>query len=265
MSSAEISLAFVFGAVIGSFLNVVSLRLNTGVGLDGRSMCMACGKTLTWKELVPIASFFLQGGKCRNCKGKISWQYPLVEAATGALFALIFWKFGGLSGSPVFLLPTLIYLIATCLLVVVTVYDIRHKIIPDRLVYAFDAIALISVFIGGTSLVHAPHLWTLAAGPLLAAPFALLWLVSKGTWIGLGDAKLVLGIGWLLGLNGGANAVILAFWVGAVVGVAWMLASYGRWKRRVEIPFGPFLIAGMYLALIFGIQALDLRQVAALF
>ncbi len=143
-------LAFIFGCVIGSFLNVVSLRFKTGKGLNGRSMCMSCGKTLTWKELVPVFSFLVQKGKCHGCKSKISWQYPLVELATGTLFALIFWqtlKYATIS--PAVIAITLIYLISTCLLIVITVYDIRHKIIPDSLVYTFDTLALISVFVGG--------------------------------------------------------------------------------------------------------------------
>ena len=162
------------------------------------------------------------------------------------------------------ILTTAIYLISTCLLIVITVYDIKHKIIPDSLVYSFDALALISVFVGGSSLIHAPHLWTLLAGPILALPFALIWFCSKGAWMGLGDAKLVLGIGWLLGLNAGTNAVILAFWIGAVVSLIWMFATYRRFKSRLEIPFGPYLILGLYMVLLFHIQILDLRMLAAM-
>jgi len=257
--------AFIFGCVIGSFSNVVSLRFKTGKGLNGRSMCMSCGKTLTWKELVPVFSFAVQKGKCHGCKSKISWQYPLVELTTGLLFVLIAsqsLKYATIS--PAVIMITLLYLISTCILIVITIYDIKHKIIPDSLVYTFDMLALISVFIGGISIIHAPHLWTLLAGPILALPFALLWLGSKGTWMGLGDAKLVLGIGWLLGLNGGANAVILAFWIGAVVSLLWMFATYRRFKSRLEIPFGPYLILGMYLVLLFGIQVLDVGILKAL-
>src|SRR3989344_606823 len=81
--------SFAVGAIIGSFLNVVSLRFNTGVGIGGRSKCMSCGTGLTWKELIPLVSFAAQKGSCRKCKSKISWQYPLVEFAAGAVFVLI--------------------------------------------------------------------------------------------------------------------------------------------------------------------------------
>lgn len=263
MIALELIVAFAFGAVIGSFLNVLSLRWNTGLGFGGRSMCMSCGTTLSWYELVPVLSYAVQRGRCLSCKSRISAQYPLVEAATGVIFALVVWRFGGLDALSI--LQTALYLAASSILVAIAAYDMKHKIIPDGLVYAFDVVALACAFVGGASLVHVPHLWTLAAGPLLAAPFALLWLASKGRWIGLGDAKLVLGIGWLLGLNGGANALILAFWSGAAVGVIWMLATRGRWQRRMEIPFGPFLILGAFFVLLSGAVVTDFRILAALF
>src|SRR6185369_2783346 len=81
---------FIFGTIVGSFLNVLALRFNTGMGIRGRSKCMSCSKTLTWVELIPIVSFALQRGACRSCRTKISWQYPLVEFLAGALFVLIF-------------------------------------------------------------------------------------------------------------------------------------------------------------------------------
>jgi prepilin signal peptidase PulO-like enzyme (type II secretory pathway) len=99
------------------------------------------------------------------------------------------------------------------------------------------------------------------AGPIIALPFVLLWLVSKGTWMGLGDGKLSIGIGWLLGLNGGINAVILAFWIGAVVSLIWLFMTFKKFKPRTEIPFGPYLILGLYLVLLFKITVIDLHMV----
>ncbi len=255
--------AFVFGTIVGSFLNVVSLRLNTGKGIGGRSMCMSCGKTLAWAELIPLFSFLFLRGACRKCKTKISWQYPLVEFMAGIVFALILIKF-----PPVSILSgisTLIYLVTACLLIVIAAYDAKHQIIPDSFVYAFDAIALASVFVGGASLIHAPHIATLLAGPILAIPFALLWAVSRGTWMGFGDAKLALGIGWLLGLQGGVSAVILAFWIGAALGLIWMALTYGRFKRKVAIPFVPYLVLGRYFVPFTGLLLIDLNTLAALF
>ena len=247
LNSASLILTFIFGTVIGSFLNVVSLRFNTGVGVGGRSKCMNCNAVLSWKELIPLASFFMQGGSCRKCKSRISWQYPLVEFLAGAIFVLIFYVFPPTDAFAVF--RTGVYLISTALLLVIVVYDVRHKIIPDTFVYAFAVIALISLFVDGSTWFAVPSYWELIAGPLLAVPFALLSLVSGGTWMGWGDSKLVLGIGWLLGISGGINAIILAFWIAAVVSVIWLLVKYKKFKSRTEIPFGPYLILGMYLSM----------------
>ena len=255
MDAFSIIFSFIFGAIVGSFLNVVSLRFNSGVGIGGRSKCMSCGKTLTWKELIPLLSFVVQRGSCKKCKSKISWQYPLVEFVAGAIFVLIFLKFPPLT--PTASLTTLIYVISTCLLIVMAAYDIKHKIIPDNFVYVFDAIALVGIFVGGASWFHVPSLSAILAGPIIALPFALIWLFSRGAWMGLGDAKLVLGLSWLLGLSGGINAVILAFWIAAAISIMWILVAFKRFKPKMEIPFGPYLILGMYLVLIFGIQVMD--------
>jgi prepilin signal peptidase PulO-like enzyme (type II secretory pathway) len=255
-------LSFIFGAVIGSFLNVVSLRFNTGVGLHGRSRCMSCGTSLSWKELIPLFSFAMQKGACRKCKSKISWQYPLVEFVAGALFVLIIVAYPPLD--PLSAMTTLFHLFSACLLLVIAAYDIKHKIIPDPLVYLFALIALAGLFVGGASWWHMPSLWALLAGLILALPFALLWLVSGGRWMGLGDAKLMLGIGWFLGIGAGINALILSFWIAAAVSLAWMAVRHGKFKRGAEIPFGPYLILGMYLVLLFGFKVIDLEIVGRL-
>ena len=254
---------FVLGTIIGSFLNVVILRHNTGLGLGGRSHCFACGHQLAPWELLPILSFVYQRGACRHCRSRISRQYPLVELTSGLIFALIWFFFP--PQTPVRALVMLIYWVASSLLLVMAVYDIRQKIIPDGFVYSFDILAFLSLFVGSSAWWHTPYYPTLLAGPMLALPFALLWLVSKGTWMGLGDAKLVLGLGWLLGLNAGINAVILAFWLGALIGLSWMFLSFGRFKARLEIPFGPFLIAGFFLMFFSSWRVFDIHTLVQLF
>lgn len=255
MDNLSLILTFIFGTIVGSFLNVVSLRFNTGTTVGGRSKCMTCGNQLTWKELIPLFSFILQRGACKKCKSKISWQYPLVEFCAGVIFVLIFFTFPPVT--PLAIFSTFLYVFVTCLLLVISAYDIKHKIIPDEFVYTFILASLVGLCVGGSSWLHVPTVSALLAGPVLALPFALTWLISKGTWMGLGDAKLVLGIGWLLGLNGGANSIILSFWIAAVISVSWLLITYKSFKPRTEVPFGPYLILGMYLVLIFKIQVMD--------
>ncbi len=257
MDTLSIILTFIFGVVVGSFLNVVALRFNTGMGLGGRSKCMSCGTTLTWKELIPLFSFAVQKGSCKKCRSKISWQYPLVEFIAGAVFVLIFFAYppvDALSG-----IITLFQITIACLLLVISVYDIKHKIIPDSFAYSCAGLALISLFVGGSSWWHIPTYQMLIAGPLLALPFALLWLVSKGSWMGLGDAKLTLSIGWLLGVSAGINALVLSFWIAAALSVIWLFATHKKIKPKIEIPFGPYIILGFYLVLLFHIQVIDIH------
>jgi len=256
MDILSLILVFIFGTIVGSFLNVVSLRFNTGTTVGGRSKCMSCGKQLTWIELIPLFSYLFLRGACRKCKSKISMQYPLVEFSAGVLFVLIFLSFPPLI--PLVAVVTLIQIIIACLLLVISAYDIKHKIIPDEFVYTFILFSLIGLCLGGESWLHVPSWSAFLAGPLLALPFALIWQFSKGTWMGLGDAKLTLGLGWILGINGGVNATILAFWIAAVISVTWLLITYKAFKPKTEVPFGPYLILGMYLVLFFHFQVMNM-------
>lgn len=246
----------ILGVLIGSFLNVVILRYNTGKGIDGRSGCMTCGKKLNWHELVPIASYLFQKGKCLGCESRISSQYIFVEALTGILFALV----AGRILLPMYetytivtVLNVFIALSSICLLIVIFVYDLRHKIIPDAFSFGFAVLALMRLALFYQSEIFSyPGIIDLAAGPLIAAPFALVWYFSKGTWMGLGDAKLALGIGWFLGLTGAVSALCLAFWIGAVLSVGLLLIQRKLNKRskltmKSEVPFAPFLILGLII------------------
>ena len=244
--------AFALGAIIGSFLNVVILRLNTGRTLGGRSGCMSCGYKLRWYDLIPIISWISLGGRCRQCKSKISLQYPLVEFGTGVLFLFLFW-----STIPFIMFPYLVAMsfvwnaIIFSILIVIFVYDIYHKIIPDSLVYAFAGLALLQTLIlfpfSGDYTTIA--ILDLLSGLIMFSPFFLLWLVSRGKWIGLGDGKLALGIGWYLGFVHGLSAIILGFWIGALYAIVVMLIDRLKLNTKsitmkTEIPFAPFLIIG---------------------
>lgn len=270
MNIALYTIIFIFGTIIGSFLNVVILRYNTGASfLSGRSFCFSCGKKLLWYELLPVISFFLLRGKCAGCGSKISLQYPLVELTTGLLFLGTIYKLGVVNIFTIYHLFSSIYFyIVWSILIIISVYDLRHKIIPDLLVFLFAifSVAHLVVTIGVGKIFHAPYSWDLLAGPLFALPFAALWLFSKGRWMGLGDAKLALGIGWFLGLIKGGTAIILGFWMGAVVGLTLigisklpLLNARGQaFGFQSEIPFGPFLILGTVIAYFCNINLFDL-------
>ncbi len=258
---------FVFGAIVGSFLNVVIFRINTRKSFfgsfGGRSACMSCRNQLRWYELVPLLSFLGLRGRCKNCKTKISIQYPLVEITTGLIFACLFLKFSALDGSVLggqefvfnltFIFTYTYYALAFSILLVIAVYDLKHKIIPDALSFLFGALAFAGLFF-----FHTPDILNFLSGIFIAAPFALFWLVSGGRWMGLGDAKLALGIGWLLGISLSLSSLVLAFWTGAVVGIFLIIFSkikrMAKFGMKSEIPFAPFLVLGAFLAFIFGLN-----------
>lgn len=271
--------ALIIGALIGSFLNVVIYRYNTGLSVaTGRSQCFVCGKKLEWYELIPLLSFVLQKGRCRVCHTKISWQYPIVELSTAFLFFAVAYRQVSLyeifslypNGFLFSVLLAVYYFIIISLMVVIAVYDMRHKIIPNGLVYSFILLALGKLFL--FTYLFAWPLGTLAllnltAPLLLAFPFAFLWFVSRGMWIGFGDAKLALGIGALLGLAHGFSAVMIAFWIGAAYGIILILASKlfptrfpGGVSPASEIPFAPFLILGTCIVLFTQIDVLGIMQ-----
>jgi len=259
MDFLALSIVFVFGTIIGSFLNVVAYRYNSGASpLKGRSQCFACGKMLVWYELVPVLSFLLQGGRCRKCKVKLSWQYPLVEVLSGAMFVAVY-----LLGKP--LLESVYLLAIFSTLLVIAVYDLRHQIIPDGLAAFFAGLSLLwFVSTVGMQALHFPYLWTLIAGPMLFFPFWALWFVSQGRWLGLGDGKLALGIGWFLGATLGGSAIMLAFWIGAAYALALMAIQRlavnfhgAKLSMQSEIPFGPFLILSTIIVYFTGVNFFD--------
>lgn len=235
---------FLFGAVVGSFLNVIILRWNTGQSIiSGRSKCFSCAKKLRWYELLPIASFVFLRGKCSACKTKISWQYPAVEILTGLIFLQIF----NLAVKP----PNGLFLYLWAIfsvLIIIAVYDYRHQIIPNLFVWIFNFLAFAGLFFD-----FGHFDWNnLLAGFILFAFFASLWGISRGRWMGFGDAKLALGIGWLLGTAKGIAAITLAFWIGAIVGVALLYLSKNKYGLKSSVAFGPFMVLGTAISFFWG-------------
>ncbi|MBX4215786.1 prepilin peptidase [Candidatus Parcubacteria bacterium] len=242
-------LIFVIGASIGSFLNVVIYRYHTGMTFGGRSICLYCGKELRWFELLPIFSFLYLKGRCATCKSRLSFQYPLVELAAALSFVGLYLHSSASYVGTELVLHFLLFAAALSLLIVIAAYDIRHTIIPDAFAYSLAALGLLRVafFPGvGEGLTMA-----LLAGPCLALPFALLFFLSRGRLMGLGDAKLALGIGWLLGLPAGIVALFLSFWLGGIAAVFLLFAARGRVTMKSEIPFAPYLVLGTALSLFF--------------
>jgi leader peptidase (prepilin peptidase) / N-methyltransferase len=264
---------FAFGSIIGSFLNVMILRLNTGKSLFGRSSCANCNHKLRWHELIPILSWVIIGRRCKSCGARISAQYPIVEIISGLVFVAV--AFLGLSVA-----PHVLALIIVSLLLATTVYDIRHTIIPNIWVYAFSIFSLIFFFLTFEGEISAEIVvFRILSGISIATPFAFLWFISGGRWMGLGDAKLMLGIGILLGFAQGFIAVMISFVIGAVFGLLLIFLSSDELKRilvgftpttiskklvwgftmKSEIPFGPFLIGVSVVIWFLNLQGINLK------
>lgn len=233
---------FVLGTILGSFINALLFRFNTGKSMWGRSACMTCGETLHSRDLIPVFSYLLMGGKCRFCSSRVSFQYPIVEILAGVISVFSF------AANPE-LTSFVLVLTFFNLLLFIGVYDLRHTIIPDVFVFAAGAVALLYQFALSNWQISLIDPYALLAGPILALPLACIWAFSKGRAMGLGDAKLFLAAGWFLGFLPGIAAFLISFWGGAIVGVLLLLfkTSFAGKQVRMksEIPFGPFIIAAV--------------------
>lgn len=263
MTTILATIFFFLGLAIGSFLNVVIYRLNTQKTFGGRSACMTCREQLCWYELIPLISYLGLHGRCRSCNTKISIQYPVVEFITGVLFMMLF-----LHLEEIFYFNTLVFAVSYAyyaglfaLLIIIAVYDYKHKIIPDTLSLVFGVLTFVGMFLflGNVLTPHIPSLYDFLAGLIVSIPFALMWLVSGGHWMGLGDAKLAVGLGFMLGFNYILSATALAVWTGAIVGIFAMFLAKKKYSRKSELPFAPFLIFGTILVFFLNICLFNLN------
>lgn len=278
MNFTLVFFAVILGLLVGSFLNVVALRFNTGKSLGGRSGCYSCGEQLTWKQLIPAFSWLCQKGRCHKCGSHISGMYILGEVTTAVFFGLIAARglFGGIDiFNSTYVLTTLFLFVVFSILLVILFYDIRHKIIPDSLSFSFGLLALVGLFFFEMTNLgfmytgfHIPSWEFITAGILVPLPFAFLWLISQGRWLGLGDPKLMVGMGLFLGISQGFSSVFLSFWIGTLFVIAIALINFVLKKQlfrdgkksimKEELPFAPFLIISFLITLVFNLNFFEL-------
>jgi leader peptidase (prepilin peptidase)/N-methyltransferase len=255
---------FIFGTLIGSFLNVVILRWKTGWGLWGRSRCMSCGKTLQWFELVPFFSFLIQMGKCRKCKARLSWQYPLVEMISGLIWFFVY-------NSGLSLVMQAVLILISMILLIVSAYDILHQIIPDFFIKLLGILGIASIFIPiisypvpyTGSFFVVPSWEAILAGPLVALPFFAIFMISKKRAMGFGDVKLSLVLGWFLGVSYGFSMIFISILLGGLFGVFYLTALYAatpkkKRKKRHFVPFGPFIAIAFFIVVMLSISFTEL-------
>ncbi|HEX4774336.1 MAG TPA: prepilin peptidase [Candidatus Saccharimonadales bacterium] len=252
----------VVGLCLGSFVNALVWRLHEQGSkkakskklsiLNGRSMCPHCRHELAAKDLVPVFSWLALKGKCRYCGKPISTQYPAVELATALLFVASYaWWPEALKGAQVAVF--ILWLLLLVGLMALLVYDLRWLLLPDRIVYPLSAIAVVIAVINIAS-ANRPAMAlvdVVLAVAIGGGIFYLIFQMSGGKWIGGGDVKL----GWLLGLVAGTPGkavlfIFLASLLGSLVSLPLLMSK--KLKRSSVIPFGPFLIVGVIVTVLFG-------------
>lgn len=253
-------LVFIFGLIIGSFLNAVIFRLHSGESfVNGRSHCIHCKRELRVLDLVPLFSFIYLRGRCRYCHKKISWQYPIIELATALTFILLARNFQffppqssifNVGGIPLLAVTISNFqfwfqLVFTSILIVIAMFDLKHYLILDKVIFPAMGLSLIYNVYLDLSLKqsffgwHSMFVLGLLSGLGLAAFFALQFLISRGRWIGFGDVKLGFLLGLILGWPQSLAALILAYFSGALVGLS--LIALGKKQLSSKLPFGTFL------------------------
>lgn len=244
------------GFLIGSFLNVVIYRGERGINfIKGRSFCPKCRSQIRWYDNIPLLSFLFLRGKCRNCKGKISLRYPLVEFLTGIVTLLVanrvlsfdsldwrnfsFWK----------IFDLFCFLCLAWGAIVIFFIDLDSKVIPDFVTGPLILIFLIRVLI-------IRNWWLLAAGAGAFLFLFLVFLVTKGRGMGFGDVKMAFLMGIALGWPKIVLAFYIAFLTGALIGI--ILIMTRKAKIGQQIAFGPFLSVATFVSIIWGEEILQL-------
>jgi prepilin signal peptidase PulO-like enzyme (type II secretory pathway) len=245
---------FLFGLIIGSFLNVVIARLRTLESILGRSFCRHCRKKICWYDNIPLLSFVVLAGKCRHCRERISWQYPLVEFLTAILFGVAGMVFFS-PFEPASWIETAFVMGVIAFAVVISAYDAKYKEIPMTVLWMGILWAgVFLLWLDAVSVsVQMRDVFDLGLHSGVSAALAgsffffLLSAVSRERWMGLGDAYVVFWIGLVLGWPDILVSLLSAFTVGAAWGVGMIV--FGKSSLKSQVPFAPFLLGAMVLVL----------------
>jgi len=256
-------LFIILGGIWGSFSTVCIYRLPENQGIiPGRSFCPSCKNKIQWFDNIPILSFLFLRGRCRCCRQRLSWQYPLVEAGTGAMFVLMAKATGFFStsvnlkgGVNLFFFLALGFIFAAIFL-----WDVKYMIIPDQLIgigLVLEAgYYLFQIGNGGCNWAEVNCGWLsgLLGGLIIGGFFYFLFLISRGKWIGGGDVKLGFLLGGLIGWRLVYGMLLTSYLTGSLVALALIVAK--KKKISSKLAFGPFLIVGTMIALLFKMEIL---------
>lgn len=253
-------LSFLFGASIGSFVQVVVTRLHVAPIATSRSKCLSCGEALRIPDLIPVFSYLFLKGKCRYCKSVFGISALIVEVIFGTVFTLLYHC---IIRDQATLLDSFLWLVYYTVLFgtlgIVALYDKAHTYIPVPFLYIYG---ILTTGMLGMRFMDEPNPLTLLSPVIVALPFLILWLVTRGKGLGFGDVLLFLGVGAFFGINQGYAVFLISIWSGALVGAYIKYFGSGNGKKGIQIPFVPFIVFAFLLVLFTNI---DLFSIASLF
>lgn len=239
----ELFFVGVFGLIIGSFLGALTYRMPRGISISaGRSFCPSCKHQIAWYDNIPLLSYIFLAGRCRNCKKPISLRYPLIESITAGVLMWLF--IAGQQINSVLPLPVVLF-IATILLAIFVI-DCEHQIIPDECTFLGILITLV-VFIAQDYQGLYLHLF---AGLVASCALLLVHIMTRGRGMGLGDVKFAILGGMIVGFPLVVVWLAVSFLLGGIVGALLLTIRHAKLKDRIA--FGPFLVIGLLVTLVFG-------------
>jgi leader peptidase (prepilin peptidase) / N-methyltransferase len=243
---------FCFGLCMGSFLNVLIDRLPAGESaVKGRSHCDHCKTTLNWHELIPLLSFLIQGGKSRCCHKKLSFQYPLIELITGIGFVWLY-QTSLINTSNHWSYILLMNLVIFSCLLVIFITDLKTFIIPDSMIAISISATIARLLFSQDIIFILPNICSALGASLF---FYFLYIGTRGRGMGFGDVKLALLLGLMTGFPGIIINLYVAFLTGAILGV--ILILYRQKSFKSQVPFGPFLIVGTLVTVLWQAQIIS--------